>query len=180
MTDRTTLVVPVPEAEPLVGATRALLDPHARRGLGAHITLLSPWLGSVDFRQRDLQRLRTIIRQTEQFEAKLVTIGRFRHTLWLSVEPREPLVQLAELIRQEWPQVNPTSGVLCGPPHLTIADHVYPERLKDLAESIDTQLPLSFEVVRVDLMKRAERNGKWCTHSEIPLGKPMAAVGITS
>ena len=173
MTDHTTLVVPVPEAEPLVGATRTLLDPDARRGLGAHITLLSPWPGSLDFRRRDLQRLQNIIGKAEQFEAKLVAIGRFRHTLWLAVEPTEPLINLAEIIFEEWPEVFPRSGVLRGPPHLTIANQVRPELLEGLACSISFQLPLPFRVMRVDIMERARRNGQWSVHSKLPLSEPF-------
>lgn len=43
---RTLLALMVPQAEPLVGEMRARLDPSARRGLGAHITLGYPWLAS--------------------------------------------------------------------------------------------------------------------------------------
>lgn len=43
-TGQTALVVPVPEADPLVGPWRERHDKHAAMGVPAHITLLSPFL----------------------------------------------------------------------------------------------------------------------------------------
>lgn len=38
------MIVPVPAAEPLVGALRAELDAHAAVGVPAHVTVMAPFL----------------------------------------------------------------------------------------------------------------------------------------
>ena len=38
------LIVPVPEVEPLVGLHRAALDPAAKLGVPAHVTIVYPFL----------------------------------------------------------------------------------------------------------------------------------------
>lgn len=43
-TGETAIIVPVPEAEPLVSRWRARFDKHAAQGVPAHITLLSPFV----------------------------------------------------------------------------------------------------------------------------------------
>ncbi len=59
-TGSTALVLPVPEADPVVGPWRDRYDKHAAEGVPAHITLLSPFLSTDQVRAR-LGELRDIL-----------------------------------------------------------------------------------------------------------------------
>lgn len=58
--DITTLIAPVPLAEPVVGELRQQHDWSARAGVPAHITLLGPFLAPAAVTGATLHRLRDI------------------------------------------------------------------------------------------------------------------------
>lgn len=82
-------MLPVPEAEPLVGRWRLEHDPTARSGVPAHITLLSPfrpasWLG-----EQDVAELAAFFRAVQPATFALTHFGDYPGILTLRLEPAE-------------------------------------------------------------------------------------------
>src|SRR6188768_3326789 len=92
---RATLVLPVPEAESLVGPWRQEYDPPAPFGIPAHITLLFPfrpvhWLGD-----DTVAELAAFFGAVPATRFLLTRVGRFRAgVLYLAPEPTAPFVDL--------------------------------------------------------------------------------------
>ncbi|GAA3469626.1 2'-5' RNA ligase family protein [Nonomuraea roseola] len=119
----TALVVNVPAAEPVVGRWRERHDPSAAYGVGAHVTVLYPFLtlGRIDAGVRgELSRLFAARRA---FDVTFRATGRFPGVLYLAPEPSGPLRELTESVTARWPEARPYGGRhLDVVPHLTVAD----------------------------------------------------------
>lgn len=101
---RTLLALMVPEAESLVGDMRARLDPSARLGLGAHITLVYPWLDSGDVTAGVLLRLRGITMAHTAVSFRLDSVDAFPSTVWLAPSPVEAIASLAASLAAAFPE----------------------------------------------------------------------------
>lgn len=117
------IIVPVAEAEPLVGKLRDQFDSSARLGVPAHITILYPFCPPEAITAKVLDDLRRGIADIQPFEFCLATVGRFPGVLYLTPEPAAPFVKLIEAIARQFPEYPPYEGrhhtIV---PHLTIAD----------------------------------------------------------
>ncbi len=117
------IIVPVAEAEPLVGKLRAQFDSSARVGVPAHITILYPFCPPDAITTAVLDDLCRAIAGIQPFEFCLATIGRFPGVLYLTPEPATPFVRLTEAIARQFPEYPPYGGRFQTiVPHLTIAD----------------------------------------------------------
>jgi 2'-5' RNA ligase len=88
------IMVPVPEAEPRVAALRARFDPSAKRGLGAHITLVHSKM-SADIGSGTMERIAAAASAVLAFPYQLTRVARFPGTVYLAAEPTAPFVRLA-------------------------------------------------------------------------------------
>ena len=154
------IIVPVPEAEPIVQALRLDHDPSARLGVPAHITLLFPFappevaLGLGD----DLARL---FDRFSRFEFSLVDVGRFPAAAFLVPRESAPFVHLTEAIVAQWPEYQPYGGRFPDViPHLTVADHVGPDVLEEADASLRPQLPIRCHATEAWLIC-SDQNGRW-------------------
>jgi 2'-5' RNA ligase superfamily protein len=71
------IILPVPEAEPIVGQLRTLYDPQARVGVPAHITLLYPFAHASKVADI-VDALHQLFSRVPAFEFALVATRRFR------------------------------------------------------------------------------------------------------
>lgn len=164
---RTMIAVLVPGAEPLVGPFRDELDPTARRGLGAHLTLVHPFLEPADVTDATVDALRTAVAPVAPFSCGFEALRWFgRRVLWLAPEPVAPFREIAERIRRQVPGLVPEERELV--PHLTVGlRRAAPaEALRAAEEALAPQLPLTVRIDRVQLMVRTER---WDVGAEAPL-----------
>ena len=90
------IMVPVVEAEPYVAKLRERFDPSARRGLGAHITVLHSNMPWESFEPNFLEQITAGATATAPFEYQITKVARFPGTLYLAVEPASPFVLLKE------------------------------------------------------------------------------------
>jgi len=90
------LMVPVLEVEPYVAQLRAQFDPSAKRGLGAHITVLHANLTSGRIEQTFIERIAARLSSTAPFGYQITRVARFPGTLYLAAEPAAPF----ELLRK--------------------------------------------------------------------------------
>ena len=139
---RTLLALLVPEAESLVGDMRARLDPSARLGLGAHITLVYPWLDSADVTDETLTRLRCTVARHAAFSFWLDRVDTFSSTVWLAPSPIEAIASLATSLDTafpERPRIGPDYERYV--PHLSVARNVRKDR-DDIVASLHDRLEI--------------------------------------
>ena len=96
-------IVRVPEAEPYVAQLRERFDPAARRGLGAHITVLYPFMPPDRVDQTVLGRVQAVASTLAPFAFQLTRVARFPGTLYLAAHPAAPFVALNARLRNEFP-----------------------------------------------------------------------------
>jgi 2'-5' RNA ligase len=116
------ILIPVPQAEPVVGRYRLEYDPVAAAGVPAHITLIVPWLPPDEIEPGDLVELHHALDSAEPFEFVLPRVSWFgRKVLWLAPDPVEPFVKLTSMLADRFgtpPYDDIFDEVV---PHLTVA-----------------------------------------------------------
>ena len=122
MTTESALVVLVPEAEPLVGPYRERFDNSAAAGLGAHITLLYPFVEPEAIGESTLDALTDCFAGFAPVAFRLTAIRRFPdETLYLAPDPDEPFRKLTLAIWQRFPDRPPYGGAYPDiVPHLSV------------------------------------------------------------
>ena len=157
----TTLIVPVPAAQPL-------LEQSAHEaGLPPHVTIFYPFLNVRTIDEETESALAELLARVPAFDFELGEIGRFPGVVYLSPQPSTPFVSLTEALAERWPDHKPYGGAFEEIiPHLTVA---YGAPIPDgLAE----QLPLRVRAEEVWLMSRVAR--RWTRRKAFPLGAPGA------
>jgi 2'-5' RNA ligase len=167
---RATLIVPVPEAEPLVGHWRLEHDPPAPFGIPAHITLLFPFRPAYWLGEQGVADLAAFFCTVQPGNFALTHIGRFTAgVLYLAPEPAEPFVELTKQLSERFdllPYGRATSG---RNPHLTVARHEDPSFLDRVADALTPSLPLEFTMREAWLMER-DTTGYWHRTETFTLG----------
>ncbi len=155
---RTMIAALVPDAEALVGELRARFDPTARRGLGAHLTLVYPFLEPAAVDEAAVDALRDAVAPVAAFRCTFGAVRWFdRRVLWLAPEPVAPFREIAERVRRAVPAVPSADRELV--PHLTVGLRraASAQDLEAAAEILAPALPLVTRIDRVHLLARGER-----------------------
>lgn len=167
----TAIIVPVPAADIVVAGFRAELDPAARLGVPAHVTVISPFMppGRID---RDvLATLADTVRSVRAFDATLSRVRWFSDTVvWLAPEPSAPFRELTGKVFARFPDYPPYGGLHDDiVPHLTIGLNGDITEMRVAAQVIEPSLPISIWVDRVALIQGSNEPGSWRTVAELPL-----------
>jgi 2'-5' RNA ligase len=149
------LLIPVPEAEPIVGGWRAVHDPSARRGVPAHVTLVVPWVAPEQIKQEHLDELSELLAGQGSFEYSLDTVSWFgERVLWLGPSPSGPFKRLTTLLASHF-DTPPWQGEFAEVvPHLTVglAGHALECTLAEAAEDLWPKLPVRCRASEVHVM----------------------------
>lgn len=157
---KSAVFVPVPEAEALVGAWRALHDPKARTGVPAHITLVVPWLPPEKIDDRSLEELDFLLAAQPAFDYSLEKVCWFgERVLWLAPAPAEPFKQLTSILANHF-GTPPWGGEFTEVvPHLTVglaAPEGSPFAIRGglaaAAADLSAKLPIACRALEVDVM----------------------------
>jgi 2'-5' RNA ligase len=163
------LVVPVPEADPVVGAVRDRLDPHARAGIPAHVTVLFPFLDASLLDEGTLARLARTFAGHRSFAARFERFGRFPGLLHLAPSPDAPFRALTAAVVARWPEVPPYGGRFGDPdPHLTLAQGQDDDVLDAAEAEVRDALPVVTRVTSVELV--VHDGTVWRHRAGFPLG----------
>jgi 2'-5' RNA ligase superfamily len=157
----TALVIPVPEAEPLVRAVSARQTPGlavADDDVMAHVTLLSPFLPLDRVDESVLRELATFFAGIQPFSYRLVEVQRFPGgAVYLVPEPEEPFRAITIGLALRFPETPPYGGqfehVI---PHLTVGfarDEATEQWLRDEAARFG---PISARAVEGRLVEADE------------------------
>lgn len=137
------VLVPVNEAEEVVGRWRNLFDPMAAAGIPAHITLIVPWIAPEAITGSDVERLGEVLAKTMPFEFNLTALGWFGPgVLWLGPEPAGPFLTMIGAIADEFgtpPWGDEFPHVV---PHLTVAHTIEGQQLGEVAGRLAGDLPI--------------------------------------
>jgi 2'-5' RNA ligase len=162
---RTALVVPVPEAAPLVDPwrERTMTSP----GLPPHVTLTFPFVPAAELDAALLEELRALFAGFRPFDFSLRRFERFYEWLVLDPEPAEPFVELTRAVLERWPEF-PRYGGAYGDeivPHLSVAqaEHEAAER------AVAPGLPLAARATEAILLEEVEA-ARWRTAAQFRLG----------
>ncbi|WP_405771063.1 2'-5' RNA ligase family protein [Streptomyces sp. NBC_01538] len=163
------LIVRVPEAEPLVRAWRDRLDPSARAGVPAHVTVLFPFLDARRIDEDVCAAIGEVLGRHESFEARFDHCGRFPGVLYLAPEPDTGFRRLTEAIVERWPENPPFRGQFDDVvPHLTVAQGQDEAVVEKAEADLLTGLPVFAQVSSVDLL--VHDGTGWRQRASFPLG----------
>lgn len=118
------ILVPVPQAEPVVGRLRGRLDRAAGRGVPAHVTVLYPFLPPAQITAAVLARAAAAVASVPGFGCRFARTGWFGdEVVWLAPEPAGPFQALTAAVHAAFPQCPPFGGAFAEViPHLTVGD----------------------------------------------------------
>jgi 2'-5' RNA ligase len=163
------LIVRVPEAEAVVGAWRDRLDPSARAGVPAHVTVLFPFLDAGRIDQEVCAAIGEVLGQHRSFQARFGRCGRFPGVLYLVPEPDGHFQRLTESIARRWPQCPPFGGQFAEVvPHLTVAQGQDEAVVEMVEADLRAALPVVAQVSSVDLLVHDGR--RWRRRAAFALG----------
>jgi 2'-5' RNA ligase len=167
---QTAIVIPVVEAERIVGHERLLYDPTCVSGMPAHITLVTPF-APPPIASGMVAEIRQIVRAFPPTELRFRHVGRFPNTVYLKPEPGEFVVRLTQAIVSRWPKWMPYGGGHADIiPHLTVADRIENEGLLDeIAALVVKRLPVEARVHEAWLMEQGP-DEKWRRLVALPFG----------
>ena len=166
------LLIPVPEAERVVGEWRSLYDPSAAAGVPAHITLLYPFVPRPQIDDALLEELREYFARIRPFDYRFPALRRLPGIVYLAPEPAAPFRLMIRSLAEHYPDYPPYGGIHDDVvPHLTIADRR--DRLdlvlmKRIDAALGSQLPFVARAREVWLM--TERRKRWSRKARFPLG----------
>lgn len=128
-------IVPVPQAEPLVGDLRRRFDATAALGVPAHITVLVPFMDPRQITPEVLEQAQRALDRVAAFSFSLGAAARFPATAYVAPEPPGPFVRMNEALVEAFPDFQPYGGehqeIV---PHLTVADGNASEATEATAE----------------------------------------------
>ena len=154
------VLVPVPQADSVVGRWRYEHDPVAVAGVPAHVTLVVPWLPPDRIGAADLADLEAELADVHAFDFTLVRVEWFgRRVLWLAPEPAEPFLKLTHRLSDRFhtpPWEDEFDEVI---PHLTVAHAGEGTDLTSVAEDVAARLPVRCRAEEVWVMIGG--GGRW-------------------
>jgi hypothetical protein len=165
----TDLIVPVLDAEPLVGAWLGTPEVDFG-GVPLHVTVMYPFLPARSVGQAEEQWVAELAAGIAPFDFALTHVDTFPGVYYLAPEPAAPFVAITEAIQRRWPSCQPYGGVYDSvTPHVTVAFGDEPPA--DLAD-LERALPIitrASELWLLDLTSRGAR-----TRRRFPLGSLLS------
>jgi 2'-5' RNA ligase len=147
------VLVPVPEADAVVGKWRHQYDPVATAGVPAHITLVVPWLPPDEITEGDLAELDESLDDVKAFDFALDHVDWFgRRVLWVAPQPAEPFLTLTTRLADRFgtpPWEDEFDEVV---PHLTVAHASDGVELVPVAAEVTNRLPVQCRAEEVWVM----------------------------
>jgi 2'-5' RNA ligase len=147
------VLIPVPQAEWVVGRWRLDHDPVAAAGVPPHITLVVPWLPPASITPADLGHLEEELADVEAFDFELTRVDWFgRRVLWVAPEPAKPFLELTTRLSERF-HTPPWEGEFDEVvPHLTLAHAREGVELVPIAADVASHLPVHCRAAEVWVM----------------------------
>ncbi|MCK6504698.1 2'-5' RNA ligase family protein [Myxococcota bacterium] len=173
-TGQTAVILPVPEAEPLVRTWRARFDKHAAQGVPAPITLISPYLPLPAARAALPRALGLLARGPLRFTLR--GLVRWPNLAVLVPDPDDGLRRLVRALAAPHallPYLGRYGEAVR--PHLTVAygadlPALTRARFDAIAADVEPRLPLS--CTGRELLLLVRQDGRWAVDLSLPLPPP--------
>ena len=147
--NRSSIMFPVPDAEPIVGELRRAYDPAMFAGIGAHITLLFPFMPAPEI---DDAVIANIHFDCGPLALVFDRVERFPGLAYLALADSAPVIRVMRALQKAWPQYPLYEGKFAETvPHLTIA-HGEDDLLDRVAREVELELPLATTIRFATLM----------------------------
>lgn len=167
------VLVPVPEAELVIGRHRARLDRAAVWGVPAHVTVLFPFLPPPQITAATLAVLAEAVASVRAFDCEFPAIGWFgSHVMWLAPRPAGPFLALTRAVSAAFPGCLPYGGAYHDVvPHLTVGEQPAggAADLRAAEAELLPGLPVSARISQAWLMTGTAAPGSWHPVAELPL-----------
>jgi hypothetical protein len=174
--DESAVIVPVPEAEPIVSGFRASLDRSAAWGVPAHVAVIYPFLPPNRIGAAELQRLRAAVGSVPTFDVAFPEVRWFDdRVVWLAPRPADGFRALIDAVWSEFPECAPYGGAFDDAvPHLTVGHDADHETLSAADQAVSARLPVMTSVCVARLFHGCDAAGAWRSVAELPLGRAAA------
>jgi 2'-5' RNA ligase len=167
-------VLPVPEADAVVGRWRERFEPSGACGMPAHITVLFPFLSFERVGSDELDALNRLFADADTVPVRFAGFGSFPQVLYLRPEPAGPLVELTSTVVGRWPEAPPYGGTFAEVvPHLTVAAGIDEAVAGNIRSEIGRALP--FDTVLREACLFAFGAGRWTPVETFALRSPRPA-----
>lgn len=121
---QTGVVIPVPEAEPLLRSVAQRFPSAAREGVPAHVSVLYPFLSDEAVDDEVVDALSDVFAAQRRIAVTFAESRREGDFVALRPDPIDDLRELTARVRRRWPDVVPYEGAYGEvEPHLTVALH---------------------------------------------------------
>jgi len=161
------VLIPVPEAEPVVGELRAEHDRSAARGVPAHVTLLYPFVAPDAIDTEMVATVAGIVAAEPAFRCVFASTWDDDGPV-IALVPRPPAApfhRLIDALARAFPDHPPYGGEFDEViPHLTVAADG-----ADVAPALEGRLPFDAWIDRATLMVD-ELDGRWSVRETFALG----------
>jgi hypothetical protein len=175
--EQSVVVVLVPEAEPVVGQHRGVLDGTAVQGMPAHVTILYPFVMPAAITEVTLRLLANAVGSVTAFDCVFGRTAWFGdQVLWLAPDPDGPFRELTSAVLAAFPGYLPYDGAFPDViPHLTIGEQPPggPAALRAAEADVLPALPVTARISRVWVMTGSSAPNSWHPVAELPLGAPV-------
>lgn len=155
----TALVVPVPEAEPVVSSWRQEYASDAANGMWAHVTLIYPFRDTCLLSDDTARDVADVLGGFGSFSFRLTAATYFRSprvVLYLQPEPAAPFKDLTRALASAFPDTPPYGGAFEDiVPHLSVADGQDTDLLATIEADVSPQLPIEATARKVELVEHA-------------------------
>jgi 2'-5' RNA ligase len=169
--DLSAVVVPIPEAEPWVGALRAAFDPSAALGVPAHVTIMFPFVPPARLDDGVLAALGEVLANALAFEIEFSKVAWFAEdVVWWAPEPAAPFVALTHAVAARF-DLRPYEGAHGDDvvPHLTIGHGASLPQLRAAEAAVASGPPVRSTVRAARVMVGSQKPGSWTTVADLPL-----------
>jgi 2'-5' RNA ligase len=169
MTLRSAVIVRVRLPGPLE-RLRSRHDPGAASGIPPHVTLLFPFLSTIELTAGVRGVLAEIGASVPPFDVRFARVERFPEAVWLAPEPAAPFLALTSALVDAFPDHPPYEGLHAEVvPHLTIGQGEGAELDRLEAAARDCP-PFEAHVGAFEVIVEAGA-GRWRRHWRIGLGR---------
>ena len=142
----------------------------ASDGIGAHLTVLAPFLSAPELTEDVLAELRRIFAGHTVFEVEYARTARFPEVLYLVPRPDQPIRELTAAVFARWPQCPPYGGGFPDPiPHTTVLHAAAEAEYDRTRQRLATLLPLRAQAAAVDLV--VFDGSRWNLRERLPLAE---------
>ena len=163
-------MVVVAEAEPAVAHLRSQLDPVARLGVPAHVTVLFPFIPASEIRDEVTVRLAALFRTVPAFQHNFARTAWFGDdVLWLASDAAPLCRSLTQLVWAAFPAYPPFEARFDDVvQHLTVADRGPLDDMRAAEDTVQQHLPISAMTRAVTLVVE-QPSGRWDAAKSFPL-----------